>query len=182
MVFLFFRKCLFRDAQKIKPALLQKLPGDEHGTCEVSMDPVPSNAGGMPIPKVPIKDRLDVHQNAVVPVRQLFADSTIGIHAASYPVDELYEVLKKFATEDHNGNGKADEIPLVGIDVNYRSDVVVFLVNAFVYCNDTNVFDVTDGKVWVPYTTDEYRQALIYLNKLYSEGLLSPLFYTISAA
>lgn len=97
-------------------------------------------------------------------------------------MDELYEVLKKFATEDHNGNGKADEIPLVGIDVNYRSDVVEFLVNAFVYCNDTNVFNVTDGKVWVPYTTDEYRQALIYLNKLYSEGLLSPLFYTISAA
>ena len=60
--------------------------------------------------------------------------------------------------------------------------MVEFLVNAFVYCNDTNVFNVTDGKVWVPYTTDECRQALIYLNKLYSEGLLSPLFYTISAA
>lgn len=94
-------------------------------------------------------------------------------------VDELYEVLKLFAANDLNGNGENDEIPIVGYD-GYRSDISQFLINAFVYCNDEYFFNATDGEVWVPYTTDEYRQALIYLNKLYSEGLLSPLTYTIS--
>lgn len=95
-------------------------------------------------------------------------------------VDELYTVLKKFATEDPNGNGKQDEMALVGYESGYRTDIVQFIINAYVYCCDTNVFNATDGKVWVPYTTDEYRQAMIYLNKLYSEKLLTPLFYSIS--
>lgn len=95
-------------------------------------------------------------------------------------VDELYEVLKKFVTEDPNGNGVADEMGLVGYEDGYRTDIVSFIINAFVYCLDDNFFNVTDGEVWVPYTTDEYRQAMIYLNKLYSEGLITPMFYTIT--
>ena len=94
-------------------------------------------------------------------------------------VEELYNVLKKFATEDPNGNGKADEIALLGSDM-HRSDIVSFIINAFVYCVDSNIFNATDGEIWVPYTTDEYRQAMIYLHKLYSEGLLSSLTYTIA--
>ena len=96
-------------------------------------------------------------------------------------VDELYDVLKKFAAEDPNGNGVADELPLIGYDGGYRTDIVSFVINAFVYCNDQSWFNVTDGEVWVPYTTDEYRQAMIYLNKLYSESLLSPLFYSVTS-
>ncbi len=96
-------------------------------------------------------------------------------------VDELYNVLKKFATEDPNGNGKADEIALLGSG-EYRADIVAFIINAFVYCVDSNIFNATDGEIWVPYTTDEYRQAMIYLHKLYAEGLLSSLTYTIAEA
>jgi len=96
-------------------------------------------------------------------------------------VDELYEVLKKFATEDPNGNGKADEIPMLGSSKCYRTDTVQWIINAYVYCHDTYFFNATDGKLWVPYTTDEYRQALVYLNKLYAEGLLSPLTYTVTS-
>ena len=95
-------------------------------------------------------------------------------------VEELYTVLKKFATEDPNGNGKADEMALLGSDTRYRCDIVEFIINAFVYCCDANLYNATDGKVWVPYTTDEYRQAMIFLNKLYAEGLLTPLFYSIN--
>lgn len=95
-------------------------------------------------------------------------------------VDELYEVLKKFATEDPNGNGVADEMPMIGYESGYRTDIVSFIINAFVYCCDTNFFNATDGQIWAPYTTDEYRQAMIYLNKLYDEGLITPLFYTIT--
>jgi len=55
----------------------------------------------------------------------------------------------------------------------YNCDVTEYIINAYVYCNDATFFNVTDGKIWVPYTTDEYREALKYLNKLYDEGLLS---------
>jgi len=95
-------------------------------------------------------------------------------------VDELYTVLQKFASEDPNGNGAADEIPLVGYEGGYRADIIQWIINAYVYCLDDEFFNVTDGEIWVPYTTDEYRQAMIYLNKLYSEGLISPMFYTIT--
>lgn len=95
-------------------------------------------------------------------------------------VDELYEVLKKFATEDPNGNGKSDEIPLAGIYNEYRSNITEWIINAFVYCNDDVFVNATDGEIWSPYTTDEYRQALIYMNKLYSEGLMSPLTFSMT--
>lgn len=96
-------------------------------------------------------------------------------------VEELYTVLEKFAEAgDLNGNGVADEIPSIGKDNIYRTDLDEFIINAFVYCEDDYFFNVTDGEVWVPYTTDEYREALIYLNKLYQEGLFSPLFYSIA--
>ena len=103
---------------------------------------------------------------------------TLGVDAPT-TVEELHDVLEKFATEDPNGNGKADEIPLIGFN-GYRSDITQFIINAFVYCNDKYVFNATDGEVWVPYTTDEYRQALIYMKQLFDEGLLSPLTFTMS--
>lgn len=80
---------------------------------------------------------------------------------------ELYEVLKAFRDKDPNGNGRADEIPL------YRSSIWNYLINAFVYYDVNHPLNVTDGKVWSPVVTDEYRQALIYLNKLYSEKLIT---------
>ena len=96
-------------------------------------------------------------------------------------VEELYDVLVAFRDGDPNGNGKKDEIPLTGKITSYYN-IEGFIVNAFVYYNYKNHFNVTDGKVWVPYNTDEYRQALIYLNKLVSEGLMSTLTWTQSTA
>ena len=96
-------------------------------------------------------------------------------------VDELYTVLKKFAEMDPNGNGQKDELPLTGSDTRYRADILEYIINAYVYCCDANIYNQTDGKIWVPYTTDEYREALKFCNKLYKEGLLSPLFYSINA-
>ncbi len=93
-------------------------------------------------------------------------------------VDELYEFLVKCRDEDPNGNGVADEIPLLSFD-SYRSNIVEFLSNAWVYLNDQYVFNVTDGKLWCPYTTDEYREGLIYMRKMVDEGLISDLFFTL---
>lgn len=96
-------------------------------------------------------------------------------------VDEVYEVLKAFATQDPNQNGQIDELPfIIQEGGGWKGNALEWLINAFVYCNDETYFNATDGKIWVPYNTDEYRQALIYMNKLYSEGLISPMCFSLS--
>lgn len=94
--------------------------------------------------------------------------------------DELYTVLTKFKTMDPNGNGLADEMPMVGSHTLVRADTAEFVINAYIYCND-NYFWTRDaqGNLTQPYTTDEYREALKMLNKMYKEGLLSPQFFTL---
>jgi len=82
-------------------------------------------------------------------------------------VDELYDVLVAFRDEDPNGNGKADEIPM------FRSGIWNYVINAFVYYDAEHPLNVTDGKVWSPVVTDEFRQAMIFLNKMYEEELIT---------
>lgn len=90
--------------------------------------------------------------------------------------DELYEVLKAIKTGDPNGNGQADEIPLIAADTGY---LMGNLMNAFVYTNPSNnYYTVKDGQVGVSYTTDAFREGLRYMNRLCAEGLLSPLTFT----
>ena len=55
------------------------------------------------------------------------------------------------------------------------------IINAWVYCNDEQPFNVDDGKVWLPYTTDEYRQAIIFLNQLFKEGLIPTQILTMTS-
>lgn len=95
--------------------------------------------------------------------------------------DELYDVLKAFATQDPNGNGIADEIPMVGRVNSWRGDATDYLVNAFVYCDPEYLFNVDNGQLWTAFDTDEYREAMKYINKLCSEGLLSTLNFTATA-
>lgn len=82
-------------------------------------------------------------------------------------IDELKDVLIAFRDEDPNGNGKADEIPM------FRNGIWNYVINAFVYYDASHPLNVTDGKVWSPVVSDEYRQALIYLNELYKEDLIT---------
>ena len=97
--------------------------------------------------------------------------------------DEFYEVLKAFKEKDPNGNGIADEIPLSGAVDNWHTNIDGFIMNAFTYNNSEGfTFSPTDarlmvdgkGKVWAPYVTEEWRDGLRYLNKLYREGLVDP--------
>ena len=97
-------------------------------------------------------------------------------------VDELYDVLVAFRDQDPNGNGQADEIPALGYVGGYRTEIVDYIINAYCYYNGVSNFNVNDGKVWTPFNTNEYREALKYLNKLYSEGLLGAAYYTITQA
>lgn len=87
--------------------------------------------------------------------------------------DEWYEMLKAVKEGDPNGNGKADEIGMMGttFDGAYP-DYYRWLMNAFVYTGDDHYRTVTDGVVGAAYTTEEWRDGLRYMKKLFDEGLI----------
>ena len=98
-------------------------------------------------------------------------------------VEELHDVLVAFRDKDPNGNGKQDEIPLIGKADGTYTDILRLIINAYIYYDPRYHFNVgEDGKLYTPYTEDEYRQALIYINDLVNEGLASTLTWTQSAA
>ncbi|MEG1637885.1 MAG: hypothetical protein RR324_10270, partial [Cellulosilyticaceae bacterium] len=93
--------------------------------------------------------------------------------------DELYEVLKAFkAGGDLNENGMADEIPL-----GFRFDSLITgfyqWLGAFdIVCERNFMMLEEDESLSFVANTQEYREALEYFNKLYSEGLLDPESFT----
>ncbi len=96
--------------------------------------------------------------------------------------DEYYEVLKAFATQDPNGNGETDEIPLAGSAIigGWNDDPIEFLMNSFQYHQlnaDARTF-IEDGQVVMNYTTDEFKAGLEYMAMLAEEGLLMKETYT----
>lgn len=89
-------------------------------------------------------------------------------------VSELENVLQQFKTGDPNGNGKADEIPML-----LYGGGTAFIVNSYIEWEAGN-FNVKDGKIWDPVVTDEFRQALIKANELVQKELYSELSYTVN--
>ena len=88
--------------------------------------------------------------------------------------DELYTVLKAFKTEDPNGNGINDEIPLSSASLNQTRN---FLMSAFGYVSTG--MEMVDGQaVFVP-TTNNYRAYLEFANKLFEEKLLDNNTFTM---
>lgn len=97
--------------------------------------------------------------------------------------DEFEAVLKAFKTSDANGNGKADEIPYIGIPSSnggWNADILNYLINPFIV-NTLNHLLVTDGRVKYAPNEPEYKQALQWLNKLFNEKLIGVDVFTISA-
>lgn len=96
--------------------------------------------------------------------------------------EELKVVLEAFKTQDPNGNGQPDEIPMIGTNHNYNY-IDHYIMNSFgEYVNDRVFYNVDEnGKVYIPYNTDEYRDGLRALNELVEAGYLSSLTWTMSA-
>jgi len=98
--------------------------------------------------------------------------------------DELYEILVAFKTQDPNGNGEADEIPLTGA-IDWSCPIEYYLMNSFIYTpamassTDPRPFlSWIDGKVTFVADKPEYKMGLEWMNKLYSEGLIDPANFT----
>ncbi len=95
---------------------------------------------------------------------------------------ELTDVLTAFKTQDPNGNGRPDEIPLSGMAA--EGYLVPTLLNAFQYTpgpakpdNSPLILDDA-GEVTFAATTDAYRQGLEYITSLYSAGLIDEAAFT----
>lgn len=97
--------------------------------------------------------------------------------------EEYYEVLKAFKEKDPNGNGIADEIPLLGATNGGESWFKDWLTAAWLPVDpQSNYLFVEDGKVKATYYDSKYENALKYMNKLCNEGLLSPTSFTAEGA
>lgn len=87
--------------------------------------------------------------------------------------DELMETLRAFKTGDPNGNGKADEIPIVTNFTEYTGNVSCFLSLFGVPFNLDNYLTIKDDKTveFLPYM-DGFRECMEWLHECYEEGLL----------
>jgi putative aldouronate transport system substrate-binding protein len=89
--------------------------------------------------------------------------------------EDMRKVLEAFKTQDPNGNGKADEIPL---SADVRDTLVPYFMNAFIYDpqgtsgNNNSTLVLKDGKVDIQANKDGWREGLRYINSLVKEGLI----------
>lgn len=95
--------------------------------------------------------------------------------------DDFKKVLEAFKTQDPNGNGKADEVPLSGSIEDYGVHVIPYLMNGFVYDDDRNYLNMTNGKVESAAIKPEWKQGLAYIKSLYDEKLIDPGAFTQNA-
>lgn len=91
-------------------------------------------------------------------------------------IEELYTVLKAFKEQDANGNGDPnDEVPITG-----SKGLSMDLLNPF-GITDINgammLVDEDDSLTFYP-TSEQYKEGIKWLNKLYTEGIIDPETFT----
>ena len=89
-------------------------------------------------------------------------------------VEEFYNVLKAVAETDLNGNGKNDEIPFAGSTGTKYGKYMEAIMNGYFYAGDKNgVYNIVeDGVVSSGATTEEFKESLKFLRKMFQEGLV----------
>lgn len=95
-------------------------------------------------------------------------------------IDELYDVLKAFRDGDPNKNGAKDEIPLTADTLD---DLILVLRGSYGLGNQGTGngnwdIDPESGKLRYFPISDEYRELMVFLNKLYTEKLIDQEIFT----
>lgn len=94
-------------------------------------------------------------------------------------LEELEQVATAFMTQDPNGNGIADEIPMLGGELQ-KGSIPNWIINNYIYMNDTYIYNADEnGKLSLPYMEDAYREGLRKGNEFVEKGLLSTLSWTL---
>ena len=86
--------------------------------------------------------------------------------------EELRTVLQAFKTQDPNGNGVADELPLSGFANSWHTRPWPFLLNAFIYTDDSNMLNVEDGQIIAAFAQPQWREGMRFVHSLFAEGLI----------
>ncbi|HQY93623.1 ABC transporter substrate-binding protein [Caldilinea sp.] len=95
--------------------------------------------------------------------------------------EEFAAMLEAFKTQDPNGNGQADEVPLSGSIEDYGVRPLPFLMNGFVYNDDRTFLILNDGQVDTVANKAEWKAGLAYAKSLYDAGLIDPGAFTQNA-
>lgn len=97
-------------------------------------------------------------------------------------VDEWYTVLKAFATQDPNGNGKNDELPFVG---NSNEQMGVYRLGSLFGFNSCfykqYACSIMDGKVVFASDAPQFEEYITTMAKWYQEGLIDPEYASTDA-
>ena len=119
-------------------------------------------------------------------VNQTFLDK-LNMKAPT-TTEEFYQYLKAVKTRDPNGNGRADEIPLIGSTDGWHSNIDAFLMNSFIFddatensnpINRRRLYLTDDGIVDAAFNKPQWREGLRYLRRLCAEDLLASESFTI---
>ena len=88
--------------------------------------------------------------------------------------EEFVDMLTAFKTRDPNGNGKADEIPLIGAVNEWNgSSVGPYLMSSFIYNDGDKRMLAVDGTITVSYDKPEWKEGLKYIKSLFDADLLA---------
>ena len=87
--------------------------------------------------------------------------------------EEFVDMLTAFKTRDPNGNGEADEIPLVGAVSGGHTYVDPYLMSSFIYNDGEKRMLVVDGTITVSYDKPEWKEGLKYIRALFDADLLA---------
>jgi putative aldouronate transport system substrate-binding protein len=91
-------------------------------------------------------------------------------------LDDWYTVLKAFKEQDPNGNGEADEVPFA--TRGKLNGILRFMEAWGLGMNGNYEIYTEEGQVRYPFIDPRFKEVLVYMNKLYSEGLIDPEYAT----
>lgn len=103
--------------------------------------------------------------------------------------EEFYQMLIAFRDQDPNGNGEKDEIGITGVGANNNDNLTeagtlawIFPAFGVVINHNDSYCMVKDGVPEFQPTTENYRKALEYINKLWTEGLIDSEYFGLDFA
>ncbi len=97
--------------------------------------------------------------------------------------EEFYQMLAAFRNEDPNNTGQSDTIPMTGAESGAwnAGPLSAYIMSSFIYTDLGSFLRHTDGQVEFVANTNEWREGIRYMARLYREGLIEPDWFTQDA-